>query len=201
MRPIGHLQTQVSEESDPMFDRRSLLVLAALGVGLLPRAGRCASSSKQFESLARAGKIHERAPVKAVVEVAINAPAGLIWKLLDDINGWARWQSGISRVNAPTPLVVGSDFDWAIDGSPVHSRIELVEPGHRLAWISFTDSRQSIHVWTLEVLSGNKTRITSAESMDGKPLPLTSKELAGSDQAWLIALKVATEKQTGSASK
>jgi len=178
-----------------MSDRRRLRFFVALCVCILPQAGLSASPAKQFESLARAGQIHKTAPVKAVVEVVANAPSGLVWKLLADIHGWPRWQSGIGRVNAPTPLAVGSDFDWAIDGSPVHSRVELIDAGHRLAWISFTDSRQSIHVWTLEALSGNKTRITSAESMDGTPLPLTSKELADSDQAWLNALKVAAEKQ------
>jgi uncharacterized membrane protein len=178
-----------------MFDRRRLPFFVALCVCILPQAGLCATPTKQFESLARAGQIHKTAPVTAVVEVVANAPVGLVWKLLADINGWPRWQSDISRVNAPTPLVFGSDFDWAIDGSPVHSRLELIKAGRRLAWISFTGSRQTIHVWTLEALSGNKTRITSAESMDGKPMPLTSKELAESDQAWLNALKVAAERQ------
>jgi len=178
-----------------MCDRRSLLILLALCFGVLSQSGFCASPTKQFESFARAGRIHKTAPVKAVVEVVVNAPTGVVWKLLADINGWPRWQSGISDVAAPTTLVVGSDFDWAIDGSPVHSRLELIDAGRRLAWISFTESRQSIHVWTLEALPGNKTRITSAESMYGTPLPLTSNELADSDQAWLNALKAAAEKQ------
>jgi hypothetical protein len=178
-----------------MFDRRGFLNLVGVCLCVLPRTGLCAAPTKPFESLARAGRIHRAAPVKAVVEVVANAPVGVVWGLLADINGWPRWQSGITGAKAATPLAVGGDFDWAIDGSPVHSRIELLEAGRRLAWISFTASRQSIHVWTLEALSGNKTRITSAESMDGKPLPLTSKELAESDQAWLHALKVAAEKQ------
>ena len=178
-----------------MFDRRSFHLFVALCVCLLPQAGLCASPTKQAESLARAGRIHETAPVTAVVEVVANAPERVVWRLLSDINGWPRWQSGISGVKAPMRLVVGSDFDWAIDGIPIHSRIELIQPEHRLAWVSFTDSRQSIHVWTLEALSGNKTRITSAESMDGRPLPLTSKELTDSDQEWLKALKAAAEKR------
>jgi uncharacterized protein YndB with AHSA1/START domain len=174
---------------------RCLPIITSICVAVLLSVSAYGSSMKDLRSLARAGRIHETARVKAVVEVVADAPPTAVWSLLADINGWPRWQPGITKAVAPSPLAVGSDFDWAIDGSPIHSHVERLEAGHRLVWVSFTLSSWTIHVWTLEALPGNKTRIVSAESMDGDKIPLTSKELADSDEAWLNALKVAAEKR------
>ncbi len=86
-------------------------------------------------------------------------------------------------------------------GNAISSRIELLEPNRRIAWVGSAFDARAVHVWTLEPLPGNQTLIRTAESMDGIGLPLlfSSKDLADSNQQWLNALKSAAEKQQAAA--
>ena len=182
---------------------RSLLVIALLCLVAVLQFNFSGTSMSNLESLASAGRIHESAPIKASVEVVIDAPPDVVWKILTNINDWPKWQPGITKTDAPTSLVSGSTFIWTIGGNKVHSRVKLIEPGRRIAWAGSAFDSRAVHVWTLEPLAGGKTRISSNESMDGILLShmFSSKELADSDQDWLHALKAAAEKQLVSSSK
>ncbi|MBB5055819.1 hypothetical protein HDF16_000488 [Granulicella aggregans] len=176
---------------------RSLIVIFSVCLTMILQFNFSSTSMSNLESLAGTGRIHESAPIKASVGVVADAPPDVVWRILTDINDWPRWQPGITKTEAATPLVSGSTFHWTIGGNEVHSKVKLIEPGRRIAWAGSAFDSRAVHVWTLEPLPGGKTRIASNESMDGILLShmFSSKELADSDQDWLNALKAAAEKQ------
>jgi len=153
-------------------------------------------SESRLDQLARSGKIQEDAPVKASVEVTINASRERVWGLLTDVKDWPQWQRDITRAEISGPLDSGTPFSWTIGGTKIRSRIALVQPLERFAWTGTAYGAKAIHVWKLQQLPGNHTLVRTDESMDGFLLSLfySSKKLKESDQRWLDALKQAAER-------
>jgi uncharacterized protein YndB with AHSA1/START domain len=153
-------------------------------------------SGDDLDSLARNGTIQADAPVKASVEIEIEAPPEKVWSVLTDVNGWPQWQPDIKDAQIAGPLESGTTFTWKAGGTRIHSRLALVEPGTRLAWTGSAWMARAVHVWKLEPVRGNKTRVKVDESMSGFALTFfySSKDLEESDRLWLNRLKAAAER-------
>jgi hypothetical protein len=153
------------------------------------------SASEDLDQLARSGRIQESAPVKASVEITVNASPEKVWGLLTDVKDWPKWHPDITKAEISGPLQRGTDFTWT-SGANIQSRIALVQPVEEFAWTGTAYKAKAIHVWKLQRLSGDRTLVRTNESMDGFLLALfySSKKLQESDQRWLNDLKAAAER-------
>ncbi len=164
------------------------LVIAALLILVI------APSDNHLDQLARNGSIQENAPVKASLEITVNASPERVWGLLTDVKNWPRWQRDISKAEISGPLQSGTAFSWNA-GTDIRSRIALVEPLEQFAWTGTAYKAKAIHVWKLRRLPGDRTLVKTNESMEGFLLTMfySSSKLKESDQRWLNYLKAAAE--------
>lgn len=177
-----------------MKKRTVALVLVAAS-GLFTVAG-CGPRLSTLDKLAQEGKVNERSPDVAHLEIEINAPPAKVWSLLANPQTWPQWDKQIASTTALGPFTAaGTNFIWKSGDTEIHSQTQLVEPQTRLAWTGTAMSAKAIHVWQLQSIPGDRTRVSMAESMDG---PLISRlfppdRLKEAGQQWLIALKKAVE--------
>jgi uncharacterized protein YndB with AHSA1/START domain len=155
----------------------------------------CGPRLSLLDELAQSGKINERAPVTAHLEIEINAPPAKVWSLLVDAPSWPKWEKQINAVTSDGPLAASKKFMWKSGDTEIHSQVQLFEPETRLAWTGSAMSAKAIHVWQLQEVAGNRTRVLMTESMDG---PLMSRlfpqdKLSAASMQWLVALKNAAE--------
>jgi uncharacterized membrane protein len=104
---------------------RAGLVAAKLLVFAFVMTVLSAYSASKFdrETLAAHGMIDEHAPVKATVQIAIQAPPKKIWGLLTNIKDWAAWQPDISNVEIQASARLAVPFSWSTGGMTIHSTI------------------------------------------------------------------------------
>lgn len=164
-----------------------------LGAALLVQG--CGPRLSLLDELAQTGKINERSPVTAHLEIEINAPPAKVWSLLVDAPSWPKWEKQINAVNSDGPLAAGKKFLWKSGDTEIASQVQLFEPERRLAWTGTAMSAKAIHVWELKEAPGNRTQLLMKESMDG---PLISRlfpadKLSAAGMQWLVALKHAAE--------
>ena len=155
----------------------------------------CGKPLASLNSLAATGRIDSGAPVRATVQVAISAPAAVVWTALVDVQHWPSWNSQIRHVDATGPLHQGTAFTWDTGGTGISSQVQLCEAGHRLAWTGTALSAKAIHVWELVPGPNEKTVVRVQESMEGPFMAhfVSSVELADADKQWLNALKAVAE--------
>ncbi len=175
--------------------KRSLGKLLVAVAVILPVVLATNPSEDQFNQLARNGKIQENAPVKASIEITVNAPPEKIWSLLTDIQNWPKWQHDIRVAEISGPIEEGTQFAWTTGGTSIHSRIALVRPGEQFGWTGKAFGAKAIHLWKLKRLPDGQTLVRTEESMNGFLITLfySSKELEASDRRWLDNLKSAAE--------
>lgn len=155
----------------------------------------CGPRLSLLDELAQSGKINERSPVTAHLEIEINAPPAKVWSLLVDAPSWPRWEKQINAVTSDGPLSAGKKFLWKSGDTEIASQVQLFEPQTRLAWTGSAMSAKAIHVWQLQEVASDRTRVLMKESMDG---PLISRlfpqdKLSAAGMQWLVALKNAAE--------
>ena len=155
----------------------------------------CGPRLNVLDELAQSGKINERAPVTAHLEIEINAPPAKVWSLLVDAPSWPKWEKQINAVTSDGPLAGGKKFMWKSGDTEIQSQVQLFEPETWLAWTVSAMSAKAIHVWQLQEVAGDRTRVLMKESMDG---PLMSRlfpqdKLSAAGMEWLVALKRAAE--------
>jgi hypothetical protein len=168
-----------------------LLVVAYVMTGLTA----CSASKVDRDELAAQGMINERAPVKARVQIVIQAPAAKIWGLLTNIKNWATWQPDITDVAIQAGPAVAVPFTWSTGGMTIHSTIRLFDPDRTVGWTGRAFHIHAIHIWTLSPLPDGRVLVETRESMDGWLVDrfYSSRELQESDKKWLERLKKAAE--------
>jgi len=175
--------------------KRAIAPVIIAAVALLTSAG-CGPRLSTLDKLAQEGKINERSPDVAHLEIEIDAPPAKVWSLLTNASQWPQWDKQIASVTTPGPFSeAGTKFMWKSGDTEINSETQLVEPQSRLAWTGTAMSAKAIHVWQLQPIPGDRTLVTMKESMDG---PLISRlfppdRLKEAGQQWLIALKAAAE--------
>ena len=155
----------------------------------------CGPRLSLLDELAQSGKINEGSPVTAHLEIEINAPPAKVWSLLVDAPSWPKWEKQINAVTSDGPLAAGKKFLWKSGDTEIASQVQLFEPQTRLAWTGSAMSAKAIHVWQLQEVANDRTRVLMKESMDG---PLISRlfpqdKLSAAGMQWLVALKNAAE--------
>ena len=153
----------------------------------------CARPSDR--TLADRGTINDDAPVKAVAQIIINAPAVQVWKILADIQDWPSWQTDIIAVSIKQAPAIGVAFEWSTGAGNIHSRLALFEPRRMLAWTGRLFVFHAIHLWILTSLPNGQTLVQTRESMSGWPIGLfySSSDLLLADRRWLVDLKKRAE--------
>jgi hypothetical protein len=141
------------------------------------------------------GRIEAHAPVLAVADIAIRAPATKVWSLLTDIQKWPEWQPGISDVSLQGDGGIGTTFVWTAGSMTIHSTIRRFEPQRAICWTGRALIFHAIHCWQLESRPDGTVLVRMRESMSGFLLGTfySSRELLESDRAWLERLKHAAE--------
>jgi hypothetical protein len=174
------------------FPRLSKRLIAAC---LLTARSACSVSKVDRDNLAAQGLIDERAPVKATVQIIIEAPPAKIWDLLTDIRDWATWQPDISKVVIQAAPAVTVPFNWSTGGMTIHSTIRLFDPDRSVGWTGRAFHIHAIHIWPLSPLPDGRVLVETRESMDGWLVDrfYSSRELLEVDRQWLEHLKKAAE--------
>ena len=138
------------------------------------------------------------APVKCSKSIIINARPEQVWAILTDINGWATWQTDITKPKLNGPVQPGTTFDWKTGGAGIHSTLHTVQPNQSLGWTGKTFGMYAIHNWTLTEVAGG-TQVSVDETMEGLLASLFkgsfNKNLASGMQHWLELLKTESEKK------
>lgn len=140
--------------------------------------------------------VDRNAPAIARKEITIAAPAETVWAVHTDIDAWPRWHPDITSTELHGPLQSGSTFTWKSGPGTITSRLEIVEPHRHIVWTGKAVGTRAIHVWTLEP-DADRTRVTTEESMAGRPVALFKsyfqRMLDRTLDAWVAGLKTAAE--------
>jgi uncharacterized protein YndB with AHSA1/START domain len=150
---------------------------------------------ERLRQLACAGSTESDAPVKASLEVTIQATPEKVWSILTD--HWPKWQTNITESHIEGPLQSGTEFTWRTGGTRIKSQIALVQLDQQLSWTGSAFNAHAIHIWRLQRLPNNTTLLKTDESMSGFLLSLfySSKDLQEGDQFWLDCLKREAERR------
>lgn len=138
-----------------------------------------------------------KAPVQCSKRIVIKASPATVWNVLTNIDGWATWQTKISKPILNGPLQPGTTFDWKTDGSGIHSTIHTVDPHQHFGWTGKTMGIYAVHNWTLTEVPGG-TQVLVDETMEGFLARLLktwfNKNLSSDMEFWLEQLKTQSEK-------
>ncbi len=130
------------------------------------------------------------APITALNEVTVAAPAQEVWALLADASRWPQWYAACRwvRNSATGPLPVGAAFDWKAHPVTLHSVVSESVPGEVFGYTAASGGLHVEHSFTLtETPEG--TRVLSKETQVG-PLPAAGRAVLGpslhrATQQWL----------------
>ncbi len=150
------------------------------------QAGSIAQSNSKMKS------ININAQVKCSKTITINATSEKVWKVMTDIDNWAKWQTDICKPKMNGELKPETTFKWKTGGAKIHSKLHTVEPFKSFGWTGKTFGMIAIHNWTLTENNGQIT-VSVDESLEGFIANLLEKSfnrnLEKSMQKWLDLLK------------
>ncbi len=130
------------------------------------------------------------APVTALNEITIAAPAQAVWELLADTSRWPQWYAACRwvRNSAAGPLPAGAAFDWKAHPVALHSVVSESVPGRVFRYTAASGGLHVDHAFTL-TQTPEGTRVLSKETQAG-PLPAAGRAVLGpslrrATQRWL----------------
>lgn len=119
------------------------------------------------EEYAKKGRIDEKAPVKSVASITIDAPVATVWKLLGDLRNWPSWRSD-AHVTSLGPIEPDARFRWKIRGTSIKSTFAVVAPEREIAWTGVAMGWiKAIDRCRLAPTEDGRTTVTLEESMSG----------------------------------
>jgi len=110
--------------------------------------------------------IDTKAPLKAKMDILINAPINHVWVIQSDIKNWSKWQKEVSYTNIQGELAKGTVFTWKAMGMSITSELQEVIENKIIGWSGKSIGMNAIHIWKFEK-QGNKTIVTTEESLSG----------------------------------
>ena len=126
-------------------------------------------------------RVNERAPVLSRAALEVDAAPDALWEIMSDFERWPTWNRDVSAVRIHGPVEPGTRFEWKAGPGTIKSTLRTVRRPSVLAWTGSTFGIQAIHVWTIEALATDRSRIAIEESWDG----LLARLLRGSFQKQL----------------
>ncbi|MDY0104448.1 MAG: SRPBCC family protein [Lentimicrobium sp.] len=110
--------------------------------------------------------INERAPVKSIHQMEIDAPIDTVWNILTDIRNWPEWQKAVTETAVHGEIKEGTPFSWKAGGLSFKSKIHTDNPRSMFGWTGNTFGASAIHNWTFTE-KDNKTMVKVEESLQG----------------------------------
>jgi uncharacterized membrane protein len=147
------------------------------------------------EEYAKKGRIDEKAPVKSVDSITIDAPVATVWQLLGDLQNWARWRSD-AHVTKLGPIEPDARFRWKIRGASIRSTFAVVATEREIAWTGVAMGWiKAVDRCRLAPTEDGRTTVTMEESMSGPLLTFlySNSKLRKGHQSALQMLKTAAE--------
>lgn len=140
--------------------------------------------------------IDRTAPAVADLQIDIDAPRELVWRLHTDVAAWPTWQADITDAALDQPLAPGASFGWSTFGMTITSTVYAIDEGSRILWGGTASGITGIHEWTFTE-TPNGVRVTTTESFSGAPVAADADNMQTAlDQSltsWLRQLKAAAE--------
>ena len=153
-----------------------------------------------FSSYKASEAINKNAPVQTVQTIIIHNSPDSVYKIMTDVNHWAKWHSDIQQPVLKSVFQKGNSFNWKSGGLTICSTIHTAIPGSKIGWSGPAFGCFAIHNWTFTPLPGGYTKVVVEESMEGWLVSLLHKKfqngLEQSLQLWLKDLKAEGEKKT-----
>lgn len=148
------------------------------------------------EEYAKKRSLDEKAPVNAVAEISVAAPAEKVWRLISEIDRWPTWNPVVRDVCIDGGVAVDASFTWVNGKSRIRSTLAVVDPLHEITWSGVSAGIKAVHRNVLERTPDGMVRVTSMESMSMPFLGLifSSAKLQSGLNDWLTALRQAAEK-------
>jgi hypothetical protein len=104
----------------------------------------------------------------------------------------------ITSATGPSPLEVGSVFEWRTQGLEIASTVTELDPGVRIVWGGPAQGIVAVHVWTL-VETRTGVTVSTEESWAGPAVdanvPAMQSALDASLRGWLEDLKTESERR------
>jgi hypothetical protein len=125
-------------------------------------------------------EIDQKAPVKSLNEVEIEASPEVVWDVLTTFEAWSSWNPEVKSMSFQGELEPGSEFRWKAGPAKIVSTLQRVEAPRAIEWTGRTMGIKAFHTWRLEPRNG-KTFVRTEESFDG----LLARLLRGSLQKTL----------------
>ncbi|MBD3367183.1 MAG: polyketide cyclase [Candidatus Eisenbacteria bacterium] len=111
-------------------------------------------------------ELDPQAPVSAVAETRIAAPADVAWSTLADLNTWPDWNPDVEAMRHNGRVEPGSRFRWKAGGLSIASRfVDVVRPD-LLSWTGRALGLRAAHRWTFTEVDGG-TVVRTEETFDG----------------------------------
>lgn len=111
------------------------------------------------------------APVHVRNELAIAAPASVVWAWLLRAERWPEWYPNCSGVHVETAsapdLAAGARFRWSTFGVRLVTTVEEFEPGERIAWRAVSLGVDAYHAWLVEPRGSEGCWVLTEETQYG----------------------------------
>lgn len=109
------------------------------------------------------------------VEVDMQAPADVVWRVLTDFGAYATWNPYIDP--AAGEAVVGTHLDLTLrGGTPIHFTPLVVDavPGQKLVWMDRlpVGALERVLTWEITPLDADRVHVVASEAFRGIALPL-----------------------------
>lgn len=134
-------------------------------------------------------------------EIEINAPAKKVWEILTDVGQYPAWNPFIKQLEGT--LEEGERVMALIQpqdskAMTFHPKVLTVEPEKKLRWLGaflFKGLFDGEHIWQLETIGDEKTKLIHQENFTGILVPLFKKELENKSKPGFVAMNESFKKR------
>ena len=134
-------------------------------------------------------------------EIEINAPAKKVWEILTDVKKYPEWNPFIKQVEGI--LEEGEKIMALIqpqNSKPMtfHPKVLTVVPEKKVRWLGaflFKGLFDGEHIWELEKLDEQNTKLVQKENFTGLLVPLFKKELEKNSKPGFVLMNKSLKKR------
>jgi hypothetical protein len=130
------------------------------------------------------------------VDIDIDAPRDVVWKLHTGVGAWPTWQTDITDSELERPLAPGVFFRWTTAGMTITSTVYSLTEGSRILWGGTVNGITGIHEWAFSDIPDG-VHVATSESFSGAPVEADAENmqhlLEESLTSWLQKMKETAE--------
>jgi hypothetical protein len=124
-------------------------------------------------------EIPRNAPAVASKEAFVHASPEDVWTVLSDLEKWPQWNESVKTMEVRGPVAPGTEFRWVAGRTKITSRLEEVDPPHRIVWSGTTMGIRAVHIWELTA-DDTSTKVSTQESFQGLIVRLFARRMGRS---------------------